>query len=183
MKIKQIILIIITCVFFLSCKTTKVLYQSNSNCSLTKIGIADINIKDSEYSRKFPQFDSIFNIESILNSKIFLSKEVIHVDEDLSYQNPDTIKIINLCKSNNLDALILTYTEIWLSHTRLNPYTHKKFYMCDFYTKIIDKNGKLLYCVVQYSKNEKNNKSSDTYNIVHLSTGISYEKIHNLIKK
>jgi hypothetical protein len=83
------------CFVFISCKTaqrfyhlktTKIIYNSNTNCNLKKIGIADIDIKDNEYYKKFPHFDSIFNLESIMNSKIFLSNEAFHVNENFIYQ-------------------------------------------------------------------------------------------------
>lgn len=179
----KIFIILICCLLFLSCETTKLVYDSKTNIELGRLGVADLNKKSPKLDSIFPKLDSNFNASSIKYSNRFLAKESIHLNQKLSCHQPDTLKIIDLCLKNNLDGIILTYVEFRLVINQIYYITTDKHFECILYSKIYDKSGKMLYSVVHDSKNDSYDKIPNTYDVVNLATGITYKKIYTTRQK
>ena len=178
MNLKKAISLLILILVLISCETTKLVYNSKSTIELNKLGVAPLNKRSQKLDSIFPKLDSTFIAASVKYSNRFLAKETTPLYEKLSCHQPDSIKIIDLCVKNNLDGVILTYVEFRLVMNTINFIPTDKYFECVLYSKIYDKNGKMLYSVVHDSKNDSYAKIPTTYDVVSLATGITYKKIH-----
>jgi hypothetical protein len=180
---ENISFILLSCLIFLSCETTKLVYDSQTKIELGRLGVADLNKKSPKLDSIFPKLDSNFNASTIKYSNRFLAKETIHLNEKLSCHVPDTLKIVDLCLKNNLDGVILTYIEFRLLINQIYFITTDKYFECILYSKIYDKNGKILYSVVHDSKNDSYDKIPSTYDVVNMAVGMTYKKINTSRQK
>lgn len=181
-KIKLVILII-SCLLITSCETTKLLYDSKNNTELAQLGVANPNKRSPKIDTIFPKLDSNFNASAIKYSNRFLSKQTKLLNQNLSYDKPDSLKVIDICKRNNLDGVIITFVEFRLVITQVYFIPTGKYFEYILYSKIVDKNGKLPYSVVHDSKNNSYEKIPTTYNVVNLAVGITYKKIYTIRQK
>jgi hypothetical protein len=178
MTANKLILILIACAVFTSCETTKLVYKTTAPTEWNRLGIADLNKKSPKIDSIFPKLDSSFNAASLKYANRFLAKEVIHLDHNLSCHQPDSLKIMVLCAEKKLDGIVLTYVDFRLVLNQIYFITTDKHFECVLYSKIYDKNGRMLYSVVHDSKNDSYDKIPNTYDVVNLATGISYKKIY-----
>ncbi len=181
-KIKLVILII-SCLLITSCETTKLLYDSKNNTELALLGVANPNKRSPKIDTIFPKLDSNFNASAIKYSNRFLSKQTKLLNQNLSYDKPDSLKVIDICKRNNLDGVIITFVEFRLVITQVYFIPTGKYFECILYSKIVDKNGKLPYSVVHDSKNNSYEKIPTTYDVVNLAVGITYKKKYTTRQK
>lgn len=171
------LIFLIVAVFFISCETTKILYDSKTNPELNRLGVAKITTRIPKIDSLLPKLDSNFKASALRYGNRFLAKETIPLDEKLSCQQPDSLKIIELCAKNNLDGIVLTLVQFRLYVTTLLYIPTDKRIECVLYTKIYDKNGSMLYSAVHDSKEDSYNKQPNAYEVVHLATGITYKRI------
>lgn len=161
---------------FLSCETTKLIYDSRDTAELHRLAVADLEKKSPKIDSIFPELDSSFQAASIRYSNRFLAKETVHLYEQLSYHAPDSLKIIEQCAKNNLDGIVLTYVDFRLVMNQVYFITTDKYFECILYTKIYGKNGKMLYSVIHDSMN-------DSYDKIPLLTMLSIWRPASLIKE
>lgn len=184
MILKQILISISGILLFTSCETSEVITKTKQHIELNNIGIALLNKKSSKIDNIFPKLDSTFNSASLKYGKRFLAKQAIALNQKFSCQFPDSMDVKNLCEKNNLDAIVLSHIEFKKIITDLVPGVPiEKFYECTIYTKILDKNGNMLYSIVHDSKNDEYETIPSTYDVVSIATGMSYKKINKLMRK
>ncbi len=180
---KQLIILLTISSFLFSCETTKLLYNSNSKPELTRLGIANLNKDNLNVDNVLPKLDSNFNTTSIIYCNKYLAKETFHLNENISYFSPDSIKIIELCSRNNLNGIILTHVHFRkIIHTMYTIKVDER-YECILYTKLYDKHGKMHYNVQHDSKEDTYKKFPDAYDVINLSSGITYQKIYTARQK
>jgi hypothetical protein len=159
--------------------------DSNFKAASPKFSTGILNLSDRKnrvFSGFYQKLDSNFNASSLKYSNNFLSKKTIHIFENLDFDLPDTLKIKEICFTNNLDAIVVTDIDFRQVINHANFYglaiPLDRYVECILYSKIYDKNGTLLYYVIHDSKNDTYNTIPTTYDNVNLAVGISYKKIY-----
>jgi hypothetical protein len=181
--IKRLSYLLLIATLAVCCETTQVIYKTPVNRELNKIGIADLNKRSSKLDSLFPKLDSTFKSSTLKYAARFIGKEAMILNEKISCHIPDTFKIRDLCAKHNLDAIILTYIEFTLMINQIYFITTDKYFRCTLYTKVYDKNGKMLYNINHNSKRDEYNTIPTVYDVVGLSVGISYKKINSIRQK
>ena len=109
-KIKTILLLIIIAISLHSCSIfvgTKTLYRANNSEKINLWGYTYLD-NDSIISIIYPQADSVFTSTIVETFSKYSLEIPTKIYGNISFDQPDTVKIISICKENNLDGLLLS---------------------------------------------------------------------------
>jgi hypothetical protein len=108
-KVIVFLLLSCTCLLMISCASlgTKTLYVNPVQLKINRIGFSRLNGK-MIVDRIFPQTDSIFSATLTQTLGKYSITDVLKVDKEFPISTPNTSEIINICKTNNLDAFMIS---------------------------------------------------------------------------
>jgi len=135
-----------------SCQTTHVLYNSNINIELNKIGITYLNKENPKIEIIFPFINSVFKKSALDFSHQYLKTDAIDLPDTINIFKPDSNLIKEICLRNKLDAIIISYIEF--THITKNYYYNfipvgsSQYFDHILYIKLFDKNSKLIYYII-----------------------------------
>jgi hypothetical protein len=135
--------------FFCSCATigTVTLYKTDQPIVLKKIGFSQL-VADSITTVIYPQTSKIWRntiFELFIKYEIDSIKEMV---DFIQFDNPDTSQIIEKCKENNLDGLLISKLNFFRVTYSVYFVPITQNYDTKVNMKLFDKNGNLLLSTV-----------------------------------
>ncbi len=139
-KIIRFVITSFIALLVVGCAGTKTIYKSDISSPISKIGITLLNKQHPVINQIFPELDSLFNSET-LKTLTQSGYSVICTPDKLEFDNPDKDKVQAICKSNNIDGLVIP--KITFIHVKNYVYfiPTSEYYDNTLELKLIDKDG------------------------------------------
>jgi hypothetical protein len=145
-QIKKILLFAVVVLLLSSCAVlvgTRTLYTASNIEKIHKYGYINVD-NDNNLSTVYPRTNAVFTSTIIETFAKYSLEMPMEIYDNISFERPDTDKIISICKENNLDGLLLSkltfvYPVYYIAFTPITPNIDTEVEM-----KLFNKDGRVI---------------------------------------
>jgi hypothetical protein len=131
---------------------TVTLYKAKDITQVDKIGFCHF-YGDSFVDRICPNTTTIFKKTVFTAFEVYGFNDLMYLQQEISYKNPEVRKIAELCREFDLDGILLSKLRFKRTNYRVYYSPIVRSYDTEVEMKLIDKNGKLLISTIHNTFN------------------------------